>query len=183
MVLNLKLFQVIIVYVYFIQYREAAEMGKARKRDKHKIVTKTNIYVLIVIITLSLLLGIRYYIKFAPQVSKKDTEAALTNYHHDLVQLYNELTANYTVLKNEGNADRWKSFSEEWVPRVVNSKPDELNKRLYRDYYDRLNQLVKASRNMLFLWQEYQMGFEGKEPDLEKIERLKEETGNLLENF
>jgi hypothetical protein len=161
-----------------------SQMGKIRKRDKNKIVKKTNVYILVIIvITLILSAGIRYYFKYAPQVSKKDTEALLTKYHQDLVQLYGELIDSYTILKDEGNADRWESFSAEWVPRVITSKPDELNKRLYRDYYGRLNQLTEASRNILLLWQEYQAEFEGKGLSLEKTEGLKEKIGRLLKDF
>lgn len=128
----------------------------------------------IIIFSIAILavLGLLYARKM-PEVSGKGSRKMLTGYREQLQGLYDELNGSYDRLVVENNKQGWEEFSRSWVPRLSASRPDNIDKRLPREY-EGMKEVLKATQGaVLNLWNEYNKDFTGEGSNPVVVDDLK----------
>lgn len=150
-------------------------------------VSKKPVITIIVILILAIV-GVYFgyeYLRTMPQVSAAETETALMEYKKNLEMLYDEFNSRCQKLIEEKNPEAWGNFSKEWVQKLVNARPFELNKRIPKDFCSIRDLLMTVDHNLLYLWQEYNKEFKDTSKDsrlnMEKIKELKQTIERVLE--
>ncbi len=115
-------------------------------------------------------------------VSEDDSRKAVEDYKNNLEKLYTELNDTYNRLeKVEGNQE-WENFSRDWMPRLIDSKPDSLDRKLSKEYEGKKAVLSYAHETLISLWDEYNKDFIGRKSESEKIEELKNAIEDIFNN-
>lgn len=112
--------------------------------------------------------------------SNSEIENSLSEYKDNLQNLYNELNDKYD---NNPTKDDWDKFSKDWMPKLSNAKPSELNEELSDDYANKMAQLQRVNGDMMYLWNEYNTAITEEDKDEERIKSLKDKMEENLKNI
>lgn len=141
-------------------------------------------FIIIVLVLCMAIVGVVAYFLLSdmPRISKNECQKLLSDYKDDLIELYAELNAGYERAKAENSPDTWEGFSTEWMPKLLNVRPDIMGDKFPEGYEEIKMELMAAQSYFMPLWVEYNKEFEGKETDPEKIDELKSKIENILDN-
>lgn len=140
------------------------------------------LFIIVVAILLLAILGVfgfRYF-QDMPKVSGNDSEKILGKYKEDLTGLYTELNGTYDRLAASKNGAEWEEFSKQWMPKLINVRPDVLAEKFPAEYEDVKITLMTAQSDFIPLWTEYNKDFTGEGSDPEKIREFRNRIENAL---
>ncbi|MDI6706977.1 MAG: hypothetical protein HPY74_19355 [Firmicutes bacterium] len=138
---------------------------------------------IIIVLVLSLsIIGVLGYKQFSgmPKVSNSESKQLLIEYKKNLEDLYAELNTEYSRLAAEKDPEKWEDFSAQWMPKLLNVRPEVMGSKFPNGYEEIKIELMTAQSDFMPLWAEYNKDFSEQESDGQKIEELKNRIENIL---
>ncbi len=124
----------------------------------------TGAYLIVAVLVLAILMmGITVYKKL-PQVTDRTIQEVGLVYYKNIEGLDTELTAKYEECLKSKNSEEWKRFSELWIPRIGEGKPEQFLKRLTKKSSRIVNDVDFLSRELFQIWTVYNASMENLEP-------------------